>query len=780
MAGEGHPIDVNLDRMLPILAKEIYNTPYAFLRENVQNAVDAVRIQVLREKRAGRPSSGHAVRVIVSGNTVSISDTGNGMGRDDLRTYFWSIGQSGKHTEEAKTAGVVGTFGIGGMANFGVCSHLKIETRTEEAPEAVVSQADRANLSASKECVFYSTGNPNASRGTTVIAELMDSITEGDAAHYLEPIVQYMEMPIYVGDTLLSKKPFPRVSRDYGESILAQSGNVTLTVFVTADAKGRAEAEIENIAWRGAPISDARGHFIIGKGAVSAYQHGFMLARVPVSTIFSLEGSVDCSLLRPTAGREALTSDAQSMVQSCIAATERAIAEHIARDPNLADRFSTLFHYIYSHSRWELADLATIRTYGADTRVTLITIREVAAQAEVYYCKDIQDRSIMETYKSQGKTIAILSTEVKRQQVEQQYLTRLCNARLIEDRVMLKRPVNDAELNTREFGFIFALKNKLKFQYFVPNISVKAGELSHNAMLLTPPAKSGAAMVLFVNLNHAQVRRLIEVRHSLGYDAILDVFVRDSVFPHLESAFPDLRKRDFDTLLKRLQSTIEEFQIDPQDIERLKLLAEVTNMPPEKIAQAMGATTFGTPIPATVNESEVVSVSQVVHTPQTPPKPGADIESRREELLATLRTKELEAKILDASGIPEELGIKGYYMGVTPDAHVLYRWVLERRPTIDFSWGGNRTGYLFYEEGSCIVYYDMELHTLVEAEIGEGLSQRVGTLHVDRDPLLCKNMAFLPIPDGFERYFVPRKETLRFTIKHQILGPTDIEFSQGD
>src|SRR5450631_3284917 len=132
MAAQGHPIEVDLERILPLLAREIYTSPFAFLRENVQNAVDAIRMQKYRERRQKRRAT-HEIRIALDGNRLSITDTGIGMTREDLAAFFWSIGKSGKHTAEAKSAGVVGTFGIGGMANFGVCSRLEVMTRTYSA-----------------------------------------------------------------------------------------------------------------------------------------------------------------------------------------------------------------------------------------------------------------------------------------------------------------------------------------------------------------------------------------------------------------------------------------------------------------------------------------------------------------------------------------------------------------------------------------------------------------------------------------------------------------------
>src|SRR6266481_3213915 len=100
MIEHGHPIEVDLERILPILAREIYTSPFAFLRENVQNAFDAIRMQSYRE-RAARITREHRVFISINGNRVSISDSGIGMTKQDLASFFWSIGKSGKHSQEA-------------------------------------------------------------------------------------------------------------------------------------------------------------------------------------------------------------------------------------------------------------------------------------------------------------------------------------------------------------------------------------------------------------------------------------------------------------------------------------------------------------------------------------------------------------------------------------------------------------------------------------------------------------------------------------------------------
>lgn len=770
MTTQGHAIQVNLEKILPILAKEIYNTPYAFLRENVQNAVDAIRIQRYSDNVANRAPGNHRVTIGIDGYTVTISDTGIGMSRADLQACFWNIGQSGKHTKEAKAAGVVGTFGIGGMANFGVCSKLEITTRKDTEPFSTVCFAERSKLSASEECVFYSEGSADAPRGTTIRATVGEPVSTDAAARYLEPIVQYVDFPVELNGRLLSQQAFPDANREGAEQVSVSEGPVTLTLSVLADRHGRAEASIRRLQLNGVTIDGARGHFSLSGGSVCSYQHGFMLARVPVSTIFSVGGIFDCPLLRPTAGREALTSESQTLVQQCLTAVDHSLAEYIARKPDLADQFSQLFHYIASRGRWELASLATIRVYGGASRVTLASIREEAATKEVFFCHERHDRAIMETFRTQGKLIVQLSNESRRQTVEQNFLTRYCRAHQLEDRVTCLKIIDEMTLGFQEYGFIYKLKQRLRSQFFIENISIKAGSLTHGAMLLSPPKSQGTGMVLIVDLSHPNVQRLMNAGSSLAADAIFDMFVRESVFPHLEGAFPELRSRDFDLLLRRLQSTVEYFQIDPNDIERLNLLAEVTNMPRDEVAAVVASASIGRPSAAFVGRSEVVSVSQVVETPFNKASSEAEAANLREEFFARLLTTPIKAKVLDATAAHEALGVKGFYLALTPDAHLLYRRVLQRRPSADFTWGGYRAGFVFYEEGQGVLYYDIELPELVVPQGGGVTCERGGTIRLDREPILAQNMVFIPIPQLFEEYFVPQDSTLRFTIYHKILG----------
>jgi HSP90 family molecular chaperone len=129
----GFKVGIEFDSVLSAISKQIYETPLAFIRENVQNAVDALRMQAER-RGLNACSPPLAVHVVATADECEIRDNGIGMSLDDLQNLFWTIGASGKRTEEARAAGCVGMFGIGGFANFGVCDDLVV-TSQQELPQ---------------------------------------------------------------------------------------------------------------------------------------------------------------------------------------------------------------------------------------------------------------------------------------------------------------------------------------------------------------------------------------------------------------------------------------------------------------------------------------------------------------------------------------------------------------------------------------------------------------------------------------------------------------------
>ena len=71
-------VGIEFDSVLAAISKQIYETPLAFIRENVQNAVDALRIQAARDAIASSDPS-LSVQITANDRVCEIIDNGIGM-----------------------------------------------------------------------------------------------------------------------------------------------------------------------------------------------------------------------------------------------------------------------------------------------------------------------------------------------------------------------------------------------------------------------------------------------------------------------------------------------------------------------------------------------------------------------------------------------------------------------------------------------------------------------------------------------------------------------------
>src|SRR5438105_14239463 len=93
------PFDVETERILQILSTEIYDSPKAFLRENVQNAYDAI---LMRCAAQDLPLANCKITITVEKTRLTVLDDGIGMTDEVLRNNYWKAGSSGKESELAQ------------------------------------------------------------------------------------------------------------------------------------------------------------------------------------------------------------------------------------------------------------------------------------------------------------------------------------------------------------------------------------------------------------------------------------------------------------------------------------------------------------------------------------------------------------------------------------------------------------------------------------------------------------------------------------------------------
>ena len=94
---------VEFSRILELLADQIYQSPLALLRENTQNAFDAIRMRAALDQTFD-PS----ITVDVSEDEIVVVDNGIGMTSQEIEENYWYAGHSGKNSDTARAAGSSG------------------------------------------------------------------------------------------------------------------------------------------------------------------------------------------------------------------------------------------------------------------------------------------------------------------------------------------------------------------------------------------------------------------------------------------------------------------------------------------------------------------------------------------------------------------------------------------------------------------------------------------------------------------------------------------------
>jgi len=282
------PFAVEINRMIEVLAVQIYPTPFALLRENVQNSYDAI----LQRRHMGQEFEAR-IDVTIASERASVTDNGIGMSREGLRSHFWRAGSSSKNTEEARAAGVVGTFGIGAMANFGIAEELHVETEDVHTRERTACAAFRSTLSVTEDCISFEPQTPTGNPGTRVTAVMQSDhhIRVEQAKTFIAQFVAFLPIDVYVNGKKASGHPIAESvpalpNRTW--SVAEQGGQLADGVKADIDLVGAVNGEVR-IALHNVEVDSQRmpGSMILrqGVGNLRTFRSGFGLAMTSVNSV---------------------------------------------------------------------------------------------------------------------------------------------------------------------------------------------------------------------------------------------------------------------------------------------------------------------------------------------------------------------------------------------------------------------------------------------------------------------------------------------------------------
>ncbi len=141
---EKREFQTEVAKLLDIVINSLYSEKYIFLRELISNASDAcdkLKYWSLINPDVAKPSG--ALKIVITPdekeNTLTVSDNGIGMNKDDLVNHLGTIAKSGTADfvnnvkDNGSAVDLIGQFGVGFYSAFMVAS--KVEVVTKKAGE---------------------------------------------------------------------------------------------------------------------------------------------------------------------------------------------------------------------------------------------------------------------------------------------------------------------------------------------------------------------------------------------------------------------------------------------------------------------------------------------------------------------------------------------------------------------------------------------------------------------------------------------------------------------
>ncbi|WP_290486170.1 ATP-binding protein, partial [Idiomarina sp. UBA3162] len=135
---EKHGFQTEVKQLLNLMIHSLYSNKEIFLRELVSNASDAadkLRFKALSDNALYGDDGELHVRIAIDkdNRTLTISDNGIGMTRDEVMTNLGTIAKSGTAEffgqlsgDEAKDSKLIGQFGVGFYSAFIVADEVTV------------------------------------------------------------------------------------------------------------------------------------------------------------------------------------------------------------------------------------------------------------------------------------------------------------------------------------------------------------------------------------------------------------------------------------------------------------------------------------------------------------------------------------------------------------------------------------------------------------------------------------------------------------------------------
>ena len=747
---------IEFSRILKLLADQIYQSPLALLRENTQNAFDAIRM-----RQAECPQFNPSIYVNISKEEVVVSDNGVGMTPEEIEANFWYAGRSGKNTAAARAAGVVGTFGIGAMANFGVADELSVESQSVITGERTLSSVLKSELSTEVKAISITRKEPGSEPGTTVRARLApgNELSVRDARSYLRGFVEFVDTPVYLNDERISGAshrtalPSERFAWSECHKNFSFGGILTGDLELRGMASGELRIVLENVKSDKGLGKPGAIVLVQGQNVIRTLRSGFGLANVTTQSRYRWGGIVDLQLLRPTAGREALDSSSNQLLQRIVSALDHPISQIAAKHP---ESFSNdgFLHWVVATKRYSLCGDLEIMLRPSGESESLSSV--VDHRGLRYYSG--RDQSVMQTYASDDEPLVVLSRRAPRRQCELGYL----RSKGVKEVDVTPKVTNQIPTSGWKFShaaLAARLARILEEDYFLP-VEIRFGSISGGLSLLVTRKKP--PVEIYLNPASTSVAPLLAMytEDFQSFSPFVKDFVRSAVFPRISRLVPSSTREGAEAFLRHLRSNREWFEYDLDDQANIEEILQELHAGRLSVVEASKRLTGMDRSYLEVSSSGTEPLSSVVKEigDETQGEASPDLFESRPGI--DRREEDTRARILTS-----EHPVNGYNCFLSLSDRVQRErgsFFLQPHST-NIVWGGRKVIFVFQHHSRRFgLYYDILCPGLVEASTGFG--PRVTST------ILTKSRTFIPVPDEIADTFLPKSnERIRLEVGCDIL-----------
>merc|ERR1712160_113065 len=205
---EKHEFQAEVSRLMDIIINSLYTDKQVFLRELVSNAADALekaRFHSVQDESFLGDTKDLEVKIEhdADAKTITIIDTGLGMGKADLINNLGTVAKSGttnflEAMAEGGDANLIGQFGVGFYSAFLVADKVTV---TSKCNDDTTQHVWESSADASFTVVDDPRGN-TLGRGSRVTLHLKedahDYLSEDKLKETAKKYSQFIQFPIYV------------------------------------------------------------------------------------------------------------------------------------------------------------------------------------------------------------------------------------------------------------------------------------------------------------------------------------------------------------------------------------------------------------------------------------------------------------------------------------------------------------------------------------------------------------------------------------------------------